>query len=62
MRHVGKTRFLRDLVDPERGILQQLLGLCDPHTRKQVKKTLIRFPVQQFGQVPLAHVYMVRHA
>ena len=61
MRHVGKPHPLADLPNAKRGVLQQLLGLGDPHAVEQLGKTLAGILADQLGKVPLAHVHALGH-
>ena len=56
MRHIAVTDLLGDHMDAQRRVCQEALGLLDAHAVEQLQEILIRVPVDELGQVPLADV------
>lgn len=61
MCHVQKSHLFGNIADPQGRVLQKLLRLFHADMVQSFRKILPRIFIQQFAQMPLAHINIIRH-
>ena len=56
---IGKSYLLGNVLDLQRRVFEELLGLFDPDSVKYLGEIASRVLIYQFAQMPLAHIDLV---